>query len=657
MAEVPEKKAAEQATVAFPSEADAFVEKGTAAGGGTVHDPNKSTTPAAEKDPEAKKTIGAYEVVKEIGRGGMGVVYMALQTALKRLVALKVISAGPKDDILRTRFRIEAEAVAQLQHPHIIQVHEVGEHEGQPFLALEYVGGGCLDDLLEGIPWSAQDAARLVRLLAQAMEHAHRRGIIHRDLKPANVLLSWNREVTFGDPSKSRRHDVQPKITDFGLAKRMDDAQGPSQSGSILGTPSYMSPEQADGRVHETGPATDIYSLGAILYELVTGRPPFCAATVLDTVVQVMRDDPLPPRMINPMVPRDLETICLKCLEKSPHRRYASALALAEDLERFEKGEAPLARPIGRLEKGIRWCRRNPARAWAAGIMLGCVLLLLGFAGWFHARMAEQLELTEKAHAKVQTALTQQGAQRIDGDLRQLASIPRLVAETLGERSDWTEPQLEAWLRAILAGEPRVFGMCVAFEPRQFDHEREDFALYVHRIPGGIAAKQLDPATYKPIYREWAWYREPLRRGKAVWSEPYVDTGGGEVPMITYSLPLYRKGRYLGVVTADLSMDYFRFLADWLQKLHLPEEDYAFVLSPTGTFIGHPRWQLPTRIQDIPDYREEAMKNLVQRMLAGESGRAIGPDPISGKQAVYLYAPIPSAGWTLVVVAPTLYGE
>jgi serine/threonine protein kinase len=289
--------------------------------------------------------VAGYEILEVIGHGGMGVVYKANQHGLNRLVALKMVLAGasasPQD---LARFRAEAEAVAQLQHPNILQIFEIGEQNGCPFLALEYVGGGSLAEHLGGTPVAPRQAAELVLALARAIEHAHQRGIVHRDLKPANVLL---------------QPDGLPKIADFGLAKREKSNQAHTQTGTILGSPSYMSPEQASGRTDEIGPATDIYALGVILYELLTGRPPFKGATVLETIDQVREHDPVPPRFLLPKTPRDLETICLKCLEKRPQRRYASAGALAADLRAFLQGEPISAQSLTVFDQVARSISHN----------------------------------------------------------------------------------------------------------------------------------------------------------------------------------------------------------------------------------------------------------------------------------------------------------
>jgi serine/threonine-protein kinase len=284
--------------------------------------------------------IQGFEILEVIGRGGMGVVYKARQVKLNRLVAIKMIWAGADGtDWAQGRFGVEAEAVARLQHPNIVQIHEVGEEGGRPYLVLEYVGGGTLAQTLHGTPLAPQRAAELALTLARAVQHAHGHGIVHRDLKPANVLLT---------------PEGTPRITDFGLAKRLDADLGQTQTGTVLGSPSYMAPEQAEGRTREVGPATDVYALGAILYELLTGRPPFRAATLMDTLEQVRTHEPVPPRSLQPKVPRDLETICLKCLEKLPAQRYASAGALAEDLQRFLDGEPIRARSLTVIDRVAR---------------------------------------------------------------------------------------------------------------------------------------------------------------------------------------------------------------------------------------------------------------------------------------------------------------
>jgi ABC-type antimicrobial peptide transport system permease subunit/tRNA A-37 threonylcarbamoyl transferase component Bud32 len=326
-------------------------------------------------------TIPGFEIVEELGRGGMGVVYKARQLALGRYVALKMIrdAAYARPDQL-ARFRTEARSVARLQHPNIVQIHEIGAHEAQPFLALEFVDGVGLNRKLRGGPLAPEQAAQIVETLARAAHHAHLRGIVHRDLKPANVLLT-----TDGDP----------KITDFGLAKQLGTDGDQTQSGMVLGTPAYMAPEQAGGQSKDIGPHTDVYALGAILYELLTGRPPFRVTSLAEAVEQVRFQEPISPARLRPGLPGDLETICLKALAKEPAERYESALALANDLARFQAGEPILARRGGSLHELVRWLSRAPS---ALGVVIGtaAMIALVSAGDGARYRLDERLERVGK---------------------------------------------------------------------------------------------------------------------------------------------------------------------------------------------------------------------------------------------------------------------
>jgi WD40 repeat protein len=319
----------------------------------------------------------------------MGVVYKARQLRLNRLVALKMILAEHATPAQRARFRAEAEAVACLQHPHIVHIYDVGEQDGRPYFSMEYVEGHSLAQLLHGTPQPARQAASLVQTLARAIHTAHERGIVHRDLKPANILLTTETQRHREEKNRAVDQDASslclgasvvsllPKITDFGLAKHLDLAAGQTASGMIVGTPSYMAPEQADAKRQAIGPAADVYALGAILYELLTGRPPFRAETPLETLRQVLSEEPIPLSQLQRKTPRDLNTVCMKCLRKEPLRRYRTALALAEDLERFLANQPIHARRTPAWERTWRWCRRNPA---VAGLALAVTSLLLTVA-------------------------------------------------------------------------------------------------------------------------------------------------------------------------------------------------------------------------------------------------------------------------------------
>jgi hypothetical protein len=348
----------------------------------STDDADTAASPAGPPQPPG------YEILSELGRGGMGVVYKARQVGLNRVVALKVILGGPHAGAAESaRFRAEAETVAALQHPSIVQVFEVGDAGGCPYLALEYVAGGTLALRLRGTPYAPRDAAELVRTLALAVDCAHQRGIVHRDLKPANILLT---------------EDSTPKVSDFGLAKRLN-ADGPTRSGDVLGTPHYMAPEQAAGRNRAVGPPTDVYALGVILYELLTGCTPFHGETLLEVLMQVQHQEPVPPSQLRPRCPCDLETICLKCLRKEPARRYASATALGDDLQRFLWGEPIHARPVPAWERAGRWLRRHPLQAGLAAV--STLALLLAVAGGvglaYNGRLQEENRLKQDALAKL----------------------------------------------------------------------------------------------------------------------------------------------------------------------------------------------------------------------------------------------------------------
>jgi WD40 repeat protein len=342
------------------------------------------TAPAPSNEAAELPTIPGYEILGVLGRGGMGVVYKAWQPELNRTVALKMVLAGAHAGAQElARFHTEAEAVARLHHAHIVQIYGVGRHDEHPYLVLEYVDGGSLAQQLTGTLLPARRSAELVETLARAVHYAHQQGIIHRDLTPGNVLLTA---------------DGLPKITDFGLAKLLAGGGAiRTQSGAIVGTPSYMAPEQAAGKTKEIGPAADVYGLGAILYELVTGRPPFRAETPLETLLQAQSEEPVPPSRLQPKLPRDLETICLKALAKSPERRYASAGDLAEDLRRWLSGEPIRARPVSAAERLLKWVRRRPA---VAGLLLAsgvAALALVALAvGWVYNRELSQARAAEE---------------------------------------------------------------------------------------------------------------------------------------------------------------------------------------------------------------------------------------------------------------------
>jgi tetratricopeptide (TPR) repeat protein len=374
--------------------------------------------------------IAGYTIVERIGRGAMGVVYKALHDRSRRWVALKVMRHGADaDPAERERFRVEAESAASLQHPHIVAVYDVGDTSAGPYLSQELLGGGTLQGRLSSGPLEASEAALLVESLARAVQHAHERGVVHRDLKPGNILLTL---------------DGQAKITDFGLAKLLSNPDpGRTRPGQVMGTPGYMAPEQARGLNDQIGPAADVYSLGAILYEAMTGRPPFQGASQEQTLEMVRSKDPVPPRALVSSLPRDLETIALVCLAKDPRRRFASALELAEDLRRFLEGRPIEARPTGSLERTIKWARRQPAAAAlvlvAAASAAGLIAGLAGYSHSMHEASVREQALARQVQAEWQEAVR----------LRQRAEVDRERALEALDTSDELQAMVVGYLASV----------------------------------------------------------------------------------------------------------------------------------------------------------------------------------------------------------------
>ena len=434
--------------------------------------------PHAREARLVRHQIPGYEILGELGRGGMGVVYKAQQTSLKRLVALKMVLAGDDAGAEQlARFRLEAESVAHLQHPNIVQIHEIGEHQGRPFFSLEFVDGGSLIQKIRGQLVPAQQAAQLTEILARAVQHAHQRGVVHRDLKPANILLQEAGDDKHGRnaPGACAIQDGYfiPKITDFGLAKRLESQDmGQTRSGAVMGTPSYMAPEQAEGRTNEIGPLVDVYALGAILYELITARPPFKGDSMMKTLHQVLHEDPPPPSKVVPKISRDLETICLKALAKDPAKRYQSALALAQDLERFLAGEPILARREWVVSRVWRKARRSPATAAAViGLLLTAGIAAFAFLG---ASTTRQISTMQQAF------------------------------ETALDKEDWTPAQRHA-LEAMVA-ELEKLDPAQAAAARQRLHERFARSIVATLRQPRLTAEDMDAVKANV---QWLATRDP----------------------------------------------------------------------------------------------------------------------------------------------------
>src|SRR5437016_7605023 len=334
------------------------------AGGGDPVHADKHASQKTVRAVELLGELGDYELLEEVGRGGQGVVFRARQKSLNRTVALKVISLGQwASKAHLKRFRLEAEAAARLEHPGIVPIHEVGERDGSCYFSMKFVEGGQLDEVAKRQPIPIRQAVELIAKVARTVHYAHEHGILHRDIKPGNILLDQK---------------GGPHLTDFGLARLVESESTVTRTLEVMGTPSYMAPEQAVGNNAAVGSATDVYGIGAVLYQLLTGQPPFAGGTTYETIKLLLDTEPRQPRMFNPKIDRDLSTICLKCLEKDPKRRYPSAVALAEDLERWLRHEPIQARRTGVFVRSRKWVRRNPTSA----LLAASLVALAAAAGW-----------------------------------------------------------------------------------------------------------------------------------------------------------------------------------------------------------------------------------------------------------------------------------
>jgi len=431
------------------------------AGGTTPIDPAAATVDAPGTAGRPRRgvlpTIDGYEIRGELGRGGMGIVYLAREIGLNRPCALKMVLAGGlAAPVALARFRGEAEAVARLRHPNVVQIHHVGEAEGLPFFEMELVDGGSLAAAIDGTPWSARRAVAMVEPLARALAAAHAQEILHRDVKPGNVLLAA---------------DGTPKLIDFGLAKALGTDSGLTRTDTILGSPSYMAPEQAGGHAHEVGPRADVYALGAVLYELLTGRPPFRGASALETLEQVRSTEPVAPRRLVPGVPRDAETIALKCLQKEPSRRYASAAALADDLRRFRDGEPILARPVPFWERGWKWARRRPTIAALVAALVVVVGSTLGLGVISYLQIRAALLDTRYAKERASLAYNQETLalnvalrERAKADKASAAALAETYRASLSEARALRAARAPGWRAAAL---PSLFRLATLPTPRR----------------------------------------------------------------------------------------------------------------------------------------------------------------------------------------------
>jgi WD40 repeat protein len=556
--------------------------------------PSKSGARETDSPIGKIRYFGDYELLEEIARGGMGIVYRARQVSLNRIVAVKMLLFGKfSSDEFVQRFQTEAQAVASLQHPNIVAIHEVGEHEGQHYFSMDHVDGKNLAESVHDNPLPARRAAGYMKTIAEAVHHAHQRGILHRDLKPSNVLID---------------EFDQPRITDFGLAKQIKSDSELTVTGQLLGSPNYMPPEQADARRGTLGATSDVYSLGAILYHLLTGRPPFVAETLEDTLRQLLNTEPVPPRLLNPSVARDLETICLKCLNKDPHRRYGTAELLADDLSRWRSGEPIQARPVTSIEKLWRWCRRHPGAAslgTAVALLLIVVAVGSTLAAWRIGRESERARKAESdaaeklwnsyvAQARA-TRHTSRAGQRFDS----LEALGRAAAmhPALELRNEaiaaLTLTDIRVLKRSNLLNRRKEF-VCVDGKLERYAESDEQGNIHIRQVsddkelmllPGiGTALQWMFPFSsdgqFLPVryvdgwVRIWDWQRK----------QPALEVAGAEHPG---RLDFSPDSRWLAAIDPDLNVVVY----DLIQRKQVnlagpPTQQWNIRFDPTGKLLA-----------------------------------------------------------------------
>jgi serine/threonine-protein kinase len=612
-------------------------------------------------DPQRERhnLFGDYELFAEVARGGMGVVYKARQVSLNRIVAVKMILSGRlagEDDV--RRFRAEAEAAANLRHANIVAIHEVGAVRGQHYFSMEFVDGRSLAQMVRESPLSANQAAGYMRTVAEAIHYAHTQGILHRDLKPSNVLVD---------------QDDQPRITDFGLAKRFNVGSETTFSGAVVGTASYMPPEQAAGRGAEVGPASDVYSLGAMLYELVTGRPPFRAETPLETLRQVRDCLPASPRVLNPKLPLDLETICLKCLAKEPRQRYASAGELADELGRFVAGEPIHARPVGPLGRVARWAARHPILAGllstAAVLLLIVTTAAISVAHTLEARLGgEVLESNKYAARNVANTLRWQ-FERWSEALEAVALDPELV--DLLERSAPPD-ELQAFIvgRHVHYAGPEG-GLVDAGHAAPFTN------WFILDPQGRALARSPDLAHFLGrdySFRDYFQGALATPTGRVQISHVYLSEND-KLYKFALSAPVRRRGQgqaTLGVVVATVASD-SSFGLDYLHDERRSAllvgpldprrgEDGAMSLEPPANVIlVHPAYQVPGKeaaeivsdaLRSVQSERRPGGLLVTKNVAHPVATDANFHDPIRGGRWLAAFAPVADSQFVVIVEQP-----
>ena len=585
-----------------------------------------------------------YVLLGELGRGGMGAVLRGYDPDLGRDVAVKRIldAHAGRPDLVR-RFVEEARVAGRLQHPGVVPVYGLGRlADGRPYFTMRVVEGRTLAELLAARADPADDRPRLLKLfeqVCQAVAYAHSRGVVHRDLKPANVMagafgevqvMDWGLAKVLGRPDEPTLGGVGPNPDG-----PPDDSR--TQAGAVLGTPAYMPPEQARGETDRVDERADVFSLGAILCEILTGRPPHAgggAAAVHQKAARGDVSDALA-RLDRCGADADLTRLAARCLASDPADRPRDAGVLAADLADY----------LDSVERRLRAAELEGAEARARA-----------------EQERVRREAAVAAQAVLRRALARQVAERLEGELGRVEAVAHALADLAAGRDDWDEPQLVAWMDAALGREDRVFGLCLAFEPGRFRPGEDDFALYRFRGgPGGAAVtKVFRPPAYP--YRAMDWYRLPLAAGAAGWTEPFVDADGGDIPMVTYAVPFRRGGEPAGVATVDLSAAYFGRLGEWVRELDFGPASYGVVFSRAGVVVSHPdpacdfaaraAAGVPPLHAERLSPGDEAFRALAERILGEPAGTGSAADPVSGRPATWVFHRVRSPGWTFAAVVP-----
>lgn len=598
--------------------------------------PADSRSPGMEVNDLLLGTFGDYDLLEEIARGGMGVVYKARQRNLDRLVAVKMILAGPlagKEFV--QRFRTEAAAAAVLQHPNIVAIHDVGVHEGRHYFSMDYVQGRNLAQLVNQQPLPAGKAAQYVQLIAEAVHYAHERGILHRDLKPSNVLID---SVT-----------DQPRVTDFGLAKRLDRDSGLTLSGQVLGSPNFMPPEQAGARRSKMGRSSDIYALGGIIYYLLTARPPFQADSLEQIIAQVLHAEPVAPRLLNPSIPRDLETITLKCLEKEPSRRYPTAQELADELSRVLRHEPIQARPVNVPEKLWRWCRRKPALATAVGLAVAAFLAGLAATSWQWSRAERNaaLERQQRERAEAQAYASAMNSTQGAWDANNIHRMPELLLETAASPHrgfEWYfwQRQLHREIKTFRGPQASILALSVSPDGQHLVAGDASGMVWVWDPPTGKLLRLFK--GHKDAIRSVAFSPDGLRLVTGSWDgtakiwnpqgdEEPVRLEGHQEPI--FSAAFSPDGRHVVTGSFDRTVRVWDALNGRLVRTLEGHTNrvWAVTFSPDGMRIASGGWDRTVRIWDA-----RTGKNLLAFQGDAEAVLAVAFSP-DGKRVI-------TGGWS-----------